>query len=116
MTRMILAAALLFGGSALAQTPMTPEPGADTPAAAANRQAMQRMATDMDVPATGNEDHDFVTGMLPHHRGAIDMARVELQYGHDPALRKLAQDIIASQAKEEVFMKQWLARHPASKP
>ena len=113
MIRMILPAALLLGGSALAQAPTaSAPPGADTPATA-NKAAMQRMTAAMDVPATGNADHDFVTGMLPHHQGAIDMARVELRYGHDPALRKLARDIIASQAKEETFMKRWLAQHPA---
>ena len=115
--RTILFATLLLGGSALAQMPMVPPaPGADAPATAANKTAMQRMMAAMDVPATGNADRDFVTGMLPHHQGAIDMARVELRYGHDPALQKLARDIIASQAKEEAFMKRWLAQHPAAQP
>jgi uncharacterized protein (DUF305 family) len=41
------------------------------------------------------------------------MARVELRYGHDPALRRLARQIIASQTKEQAFMRAWLARHPA---
>ena len=117
MIRTILFVTLLLGGSALAQMPMaSAAPGTDTPAAAANKAAMQRMMTAMDAPATGNADHDFVIGMLPHHQGAIDMARVELRYGHDPALRKLARDIIASQAKEETFMQRWLAQHPAPPP
>lgn len=117
MTRMILAASLLLSGAALGQMPMAPAaPGADTPATAANKVAMQRMMAAMDAPATGDADRDFVTGMLPHHHGAIDMARVELRYGHDPALQKLARDIVASQAKEEVFMKHWLAQHPATQP
>ena len=116
MIRVILAASLL-GGNALAQTPMASAAlGVDTPATAASKAAMQRMMTAMDTPATGNADRDFVTGMLPHHQGAIDMARVELRYGHDPALHKLARGIIASQAKEEAFMTHWLAQHPAPRP
>jgi uncharacterized protein (DUF305 family) len=49
--------------------------------------------------------------MLPHHQGAVDMAKVELEHGTDPELRKLAQDIIDSQQKEIAFMKEWLAKH-----
>ena len=85
---------------------------ADTPSTAAYRQAMKTMMEKMDTPFTGNADHDFVTGMLPHHQGAIDMAQVELRYGRDPALKKLAHEIIASQSKEEAFMQAWLAHHP----
>ena len=117
MIRAILSTTLLLCGSALAQMPMAPPAfGADTPATAANKAAMQRMMTAMDVPATGDADRDFVMGMLPHHQGAIDMAHVELRHGHDPALRKLARAIIASQAREEVLMTQWLAQHPAPRP
>ena len=74
--------------------------------------AMEKMHHDMAVPPTGNIDHDFVTGMIPHHQGAVDMAEVELARGHDPALKKLARDIIAAQNREIAFMKAWLAKHP----
>ena len=50
--------------------------------------------------------------MLPDHQGGIDMANIELRYGRDPALRRLAREIVASQSKEEAFMRGWLARHP----
>ena len=66
----------------------------------------------MDLPYTGNADQDFVAGMLPHQQGAIDMAKVELQYGKDPALRKLAQSILDAQEKEIALMQQWQAQHP----
>jgi uncharacterized protein (DUF305 family) len=52
------------------------------------------------VSQTGNPDHDFATMMIPHHQGAIDMAKVELVYGKDPALRRLAQEIIVTQEQE----------------
>lgn len=87
-------------------------PAAQPGASQAYRDAMMKMHRDMDVPMTGNADRDFVTGMIPHHQGAIDMAEVELRYGRDPQLRRLARDIIAAQKREIAGMRQWLARHP----
>ena len=70
------------------------------------------MMSNMEIPYSGDADRDFVNGMLPHHQGAIDMARVEAQYGHDPELKRLAHDIIVSQTKEVVMMRRWLLQHP----
>lgn len=75
------------------------------------RDAMAKMHHDMDIPYSGNPDRDFVAGMIPHHQGAIDMARIELRFGRDPQLRRLAQDIVRAQEKEIAFMHQWQARH-----
>lgn len=108
MIRTILAATLLCG-TALAQAP-------DSAATTAFKQASEKMMAGMDAPYTGDADRDFVQGMLPHHEGAIDMARVELRYGHDPALKRLAHDIVISQAREQVFMRHWLLQHPAATP
>ena len=67
------------------------------------------------VEYTGDADHDFVAHMIPHHEGAVAMAKVELKYGKDAKLRALAKEIIASQDKEIAFMKQWIATHPQKK-
>ena len=55
-------------------------------------------------------DAAFVRGMIPHHRGAVDMAKIQLKYGKDPELRKMAQDIIAAQETEIRFMEEWLKK------
>lgn len=64
--------------------------------------AMDRMMESMHAAGHGGSDPDtaFLTMMIPHHAGAIDMARLVLQHGNDPATRQLAQDIIASQSVE----------------
>lgn len=73
---------------------------------------MDRMNRDMSAaPMTGDADHDFAAMMVPHHQGAIDMAKAELRYGKDPELRRLANAIIASQVREVALMKHWLETH-----
>lgn len=66
--------------------------------------AMDRMGRAMLAPITGDPDRDFATMMIPHHQGAIDMARAELLYGKDPVLRRIAQEIIVTQEQEIVVM------------
>jgi uncharacterized protein (DUF305 family) len=77
----------------------------------ANEQAMAVMMKNMKVPYTGDADVDFLKGMIPHHQGAIDMAKVALQYAKDPALLKLAQDIATAQEGEIAFMTGWLKKN-----
>jgi len=57
-------------------------------------------------------DRDFVTMMIPHHQGAIDMAKAILLYGKDEQLKRLAQEIIADQQNEVQLMQLWLSKHP----
>jgi uncharacterized protein (DUF305 family) len=75
--------------------------------------AMTRMNdTIADASMTGDADADFVAMMIPHHQGAIEMARAELKYGKDPVLRRLATEIVAAQDKEIAWMQRWQAAHP----
>ena len=63
--------------------------------------AMKKMMNDMHAPGyTGNPDVDFLAMMIPHHQGAVDMARLVLIYGKDPLTRRLAEEILASQTVE----------------
>ncbi len=66
------------------------------------------------APMNGNPDHDFAAMMIPHHQGAIDMAKVELLYGKNPVLRRLAQEIIVTQGSEITVMKMQLSEPPRS--
>jgi uncharacterized protein (DUF305 family) len=87
-------------------------PGAAAPASAAAagyRAANDKMHKDMDIAFTGDADADFLRGMIPHHQGAIDMARVALAHGKDPKVRKLAEDVIRAQEAEIKMMQEWLA-------
>ena len=77
--------------------------------AAQMMQAMQRMdAGMMAAKSTGNPDRDFAAMMIPHHQGAIDMAKLELIYGRDPVLRRLAEGIIVGQQQEIELMQRYL--------
>ena len=82
-----------------------------TPADKAFAASMKTMMNGMRVKPTGKPDANFALMMIPHHQGAIDMAKVELQYGTDPELRQLATDIVAAQEKEIAQMKAWLERN-----
>jgi uncharacterized protein (DUF305 family) len=64
------------------------------------------------APMNGQAEHDFVTMMIPHHQGAIDMAKALLLTTQDPALRNLTQQIIADQQIEIQLMNAWLKEHP----
>ena len=65
------------------------------------------------APMNGVVEHDFVTMMMPHHQGAIDMAKALLLYTEDPELKNLAQGIVTEQQNEIRVMQAWLQRYQA---
>jgi len=81
---------------------------------AENTLAMDRMMRDMDVKPTGDVDRDFVAMMIPHHQGAIDMARAVLRSSRNETVRRLAQEIIVTQQDEIRAMR--LAINPLVSP
>lgn len=105
---------LLFASPALAQSGGHHGHGAaaagDAPSTRAYKQANDKMHRDMSIRFSGDADRDFVAGMIAHHQGAIDMAKVVLQHGKDAEIRKLAHEIIAAQEKEIAQMKEWQAK------
>jgi uncharacterized protein (DUF305 family) len=81
----------------------------DTPVDAALTETMSTMHDAMHhVQLTGKPDIDFARLMIPHHQGAIDMAKVELLFGTDARLRRLAQEIIVTQESESQLMQKIL--------
>lgn len=86
--------------------------GDASPSTKAFMETNSKMHHGMMIDFTGNADADFVKGMIPHHQGAVDMAKVVLQYGKDPEIKKFAEQIIKAQSSEIEFMNQWLAKHP----
>nr|WP_040753967.1 DUF305 domain-containing protein [Wenxinia marina] len=81
------------------------------PSTEAYRAANMAMHSAMDIEFSDDADIDFARGMIGHHQGAIDMARIVLEHGEDPDLRQLAEEIIAAQEAEIAFLRDWIAEN-----
>jgi predicted regulator of Ras-like GTPase activity (Roadblock/LC7/MglB family) len=90
--------------AAICSTRFRSAPAAEAPYLAENVGAMTKMMIDMGIRPSGDVDADFVAMMVPHHQGAIEMARAELRYGHNEQLKRMAQEIIVTQLQEIAAM------------
>lgn len=85
--------------------------GKDSAATAAFKAANMAMHKNMDIAYSGDVDADFVRGMIPHHQGAIEMAKIMLAHGKSPEMKGLATSIIADQEREIAAMRDWLSKN-----
>jgi len=111
MNSLTKSAAILSILSIAGAVPVMAQQAAPTPGTTMPMQGMT-MPT---KPGTGDADRDFVGMMIPHHQGAIDMAKYELAHGKDPAMLRLARAIVAAQDKEIAEMNAWQAKHPSGR-
>jgi len=88
------------------------QPRGDTgPSSLAFQGINTKMHEAMNIAFTGNADVDFVKGMVPHHQGAVEMAKTVLAFGKDPEIRKLAEEIVKAQETEIALMNEWLKKN-----
>ncbi|MBZ4023338.1 hypothetical protein CKO11_12805 [Rhodobacter sp. TJ_12] len=111
-----LAFALTFGAYAGDLPAPPPHPTASAtadaaPSTPAFEAARARMQTGMSTPYTGDADLDFVRAMVPHHQGAMEMARIVLENGADPALRQRAKAMLERDQAELDWLEGWLVKH-----
>ena len=100
-----------MGQGNMMQMPMSPQGMSE--AGKSYMQAMKKMdAPMMQAVQTSDPDIAFVRAMIPHHQGAIDMARAALQHGKDERVKTWAQEIIKAQEAEIAEMQEWLTQHP----
>ena len=112
-TRLTLLVSLVLA-LVIAASAASSEDSAEKPFLAETDAAMRKMMSAMEIAPSGDVDKDFVAMMVPHHQGAIDMARAELQYGHNELLRRIAQEIVVTQQQEIAAMRMAVGERPPS--
>lgn len=115
MKTFLISGALLFSSVALAEPhhvhTTSNQPATMTEAGQAYMNGMLTMHDDMMKGImAADADEAFVRGMIAHHQGAVDMAKIQLKYGKDAEMRKLAEDIIKAQEQEIKQMQSWLEK------
>jgi uncharacterized protein (DUF305 family) len=119
MKKILMITSVLAGiaaTAALAQQAGHPAPtpnktAAKAPSTKEFMAANDKMHKDMAISYSGSADVDFVRGMIPHHQGAIDMAKVVLAHGKDKEIAKLAAEVIKAQETEIAQMRDWLKKN-----
>ncbi len=101
----------MHGGGSRHGAPSASKKGDQSPATLAYRGVNAKMHEAMEIEYSGNADIDFIKGMIPHHEGAVDMAKIVLAFGKDPEVKKLAEAIIKAQEDEIGWMKGWLDKN-----
>ncbi|AYA39847.1 DUF305 domain-containing protein [Xenorhabdus nematophila] len=114
----VLVATISFGASANQANSHISHASSGTTTAMQNElnDSMAKMHENM-AKSMSIEDADaaFAEGMIAHHLGAIDMAKIELKYGKNPEMRELAQAIINAQGPEIEQMQKWLEKNKDKK-
>jgi uncharacterized protein (DUF305 family) len=102
----VLAIALAGIGFLAACAPNNMHYGGDSKATANEQHGGMNHSMDLG-PSDANYDLRFIDAMIPHHEGAIIMAKEALKKSKRPELKKLATEIITAQEKEIAEMNSW---------
>lgn len=99
------------GGRAMSETQTSTKEPPPSAATRAYMDAANQMHIDLAVPFSNDADKDFAAVIAAHHKGAVELARVELRYGKDPEMRKLAEQIVSANERDMAALKAWQAKH-----
>ncbi len=92
------------------QSPAT-KPRPPTAATNAYKEAATQLQLDMGIPYSGDADKDFAALLAAYHKGAAAIAKIELQHGTDPEMRRLAEKIVSTDEKEMKMLHDWQGKH-----